>query len=74
MEKLIGLASCPNIYKQYYSNIHIASFITACAKENLSINEITDLTKELIHTGIGKAVGLNVKILKFDGVQPLGLG
>ncbi|EHL28974.1 thymidine phosphorylase family protein [Legionella drancourtii] len=34
-----------------YSNIHLASFITACAKENLSINEITNLTKAMIHTG-----------------------
>ncbi len=34
-----------------YSNIHLASFITACAKENLSITETTDLTNAMIRTG-----------------------
>lgn len=34
-----------------YSNIHLASFITACAKDNLSIKEIIDLTQAMIQTG-----------------------
>lgn len=34
-----------------YSNIHLASFITACAKDNLSVKEIIDLTQAMIQTG-----------------------
>ena len=34
-----------------YSNVHLASFITACAHGNLSINEITYLTQAMIKTG-----------------------
>lgn len=34
-----------------YSNVHIASFITACARENLNINEIICLTQSMIKTG-----------------------
>jgi thymidine phosphorylase len=34
-----------------YSNIHLASFITACARDNLSINEIVYLTQSMIKTG-----------------------
>lgn len=34
-----------------YSNIHLASFITACARDNLSIKEIIDLTQAMIQTG-----------------------
>lgn len=34
-----------------YSNIQLSSFITACARENLSIDEITYLTKSMINTG-----------------------
>lgn len=34
-----------------YSNIHLASFITACAKDNLSIREIIDLTQAMIQSG-----------------------
>lgn len=34
-----------------YSNIQLASFITACARDNLSIKEIIDLTKAMIQAG-----------------------
>jgi len=34
-----------------YSNIHLASFISACARNNLSIKEIIDLTQAMIQTG-----------------------
>jgi thymidine phosphorylase len=34
-----------------YSNIHLASFVTACANNNLSTNEITYLTQAMIKTG-----------------------
>lgn len=34
-----------------YSNIHLASFITACARDNLSIKEIIDLTQAMIQSG-----------------------
>lgn len=34
-----------------YSNIHLASFITACAGNNLSQSEITGLTKAMVHAG-----------------------
>ncbi len=34
-----------------YSNIHLASFITACARDNLSVKEIIDLTQAMIQTG-----------------------
>ena len=34
-----------------YSNIHLASFITACAHKNLSIQEIIYLTKAMKNTG-----------------------
>ncbi|EKD71307.1 MAG: hypothetical protein ACD_46C00219G0003 [uncultured bacterium] len=34
-----------------YTNAHIASFITACAHDNLSINEIISLTKSMIKSG-----------------------
>lgn len=34
-----------------YSNIHLASFITACSKDNLSIKEIIDLTQAMIQSG-----------------------
>jgi thymidine phosphorylase len=34
-----------------YSNIHIASFISACYGDNLSIEEITYLTKSMVRTG-----------------------
>lgn len=34
-----------------YSNIHLASFITACGHDNLSIQEIVYLTQAMINTG-----------------------
>lgn len=34
-----------------YSNIHIASFITACASKNLDLNEISYLTQAMIKVG-----------------------
>jgi thymidine phosphorylase len=34
-----------------YSNVHLASFITGCARDNLNIDEIICLTKSMIKTG-----------------------
>jgi thymidine phosphorylase len=34
-----------------YSNVHIAGFVTACARSGLDINEIVFLTKSMIKTG-----------------------
>jgi thymidine phosphorylase len=34
-----------------YSNIHISSFITACAEDNLNLDEIIYLTQSMIQTG-----------------------
>jgi thymidine phosphorylase len=34
-----------------YSNIELAAFITSCVNKNLSLNEITGLTKAMINTG-----------------------
>lgn len=34
-----------------YSNIHLSSFITACATNNISINEIVNLTKSMVKAG-----------------------
>ncbi|MFZ4077667.1 MAG: thymidine phosphorylase, partial [Legionellaceae bacterium] len=34
-----------------YTNIHLASFITACANDNLSIQEIVYLTQAMINAG-----------------------
>jgi thymidine phosphorylase len=35
----------------YYSNIEIAAFVSCCAGNNLSVNEITSLTKAMIGAG-----------------------
>jgi thymidine phosphorylase len=35
----------------YYSNIEIAAFVTACGGNNLTMNEITSLTKAMITVG-----------------------
>ena len=40
-----------DIERGNYSNIHIASFITACYGNKLSIDEITYLTRSMVHTG-----------------------
>lgn len=34
-----------------YSSIHLSSFITACARDNLSMQEMIDLTRAMIETG-----------------------
>lgn len=34
-----------------YSNIHLASFVTACANNQLSIREIVNLTQAMVNTG-----------------------
>lgn len=34
-----------------YSNVHLSSFITACARDNLTIDEIIYLTQSMIKTG-----------------------
>ncbi len=34
-----------------YSNVHLASFITACARDNLNLNEIVCLTQSMINSG-----------------------
>lgn len=40
-----------DIVAGHYSNIEIAAFVTACAGNNLSVNEITSLTKAMIDAG-----------------------
>lgn len=40
-----------DIVAGYYSNIEIAAFVSVCAGNNLSIKEITGLTKAMIDTG-----------------------
>ncbi len=35
----------------HYSNIEIAAFVSACAGDNLSVNEMTGLTKSMIASG-----------------------
>lgn len=34
-----------------YSNVHLASYITACARDNLNIDEIIHLTHSMVKTG-----------------------
>jgi thymidine phosphorylase len=34
-----------------YSNIELSAFVSVCADDNLSVNEITSLTRAMIHTG-----------------------
>lgn len=34
-----------------YSNIELSAFVSVCADDNLSVNEITSLTKAMINTG-----------------------
>ena len=41
-----------DIVKGDYSNIHLSAFITACAGERMDTNEISDLTKAMICSGI----------------------
>lgn len=41
-----------DIVKGDYSNIHLSAFITACAGERMDINEIADLTKAMIYSGV----------------------
>jgi thymidine phosphorylase len=40
-----------DIVAGHYSNIEIAAFVTACAGDNLSVNETTSLTKAMISAG-----------------------
>ena len=40
-----------DIVAGHYSTIEIAAFVTACAGNNLSVNEITSLTKAMIRAG-----------------------
>lgn len=40
-----------DIVLRNYSNVHLASFITACARDNLSFNEIVYLTQSMIQAG-----------------------
>lgn len=40
-----------DIAQGQYSDIHISAFLTACAGDRLDINEITNLTKAMIHSG-----------------------
>lgn len=40
-----------DIVAGYYSNIELSAFVTACAGDKLSVNEITSLTKAMIETG-----------------------
>lgn len=40
-----------DVNKGLYSDIELSSFITACAGDNLDVDEITGLTKAMINTG-----------------------
>lgn len=40
-----------DVVEGHYSNIEIAAFVSACAGNNLSVQEITGLTKAMISTG-----------------------
>lgn len=40
-----------DIVSGHYSSIEIAAFVTACAGNNLSVNEITSLTRAMIQAG-----------------------
>ncbi|MDR3476771.1 MAG: thymidine phosphorylase family protein [Gammaproteobacteria bacterium] len=46
LDEIIG-----DIVSGKYSNVHIASFITACASNNLTVDEIIHLTQSMIKTG-----------------------
>jgi thymidine phosphorylase len=50
-----------DIVKGRYSNIEIAAFITACAGDDLDINEIINLTKAMVNSG--KKLYWNKKIV-----------
>lgn len=41
-----------DVVKGDYSNIHLSAFITACAGDRMDINEIADLTKAMIVSGV----------------------
>ncbi len=41
-----------DIVKGDYSNIHLAAFITACAGDRMDIDEISDLTKAMVSSGV----------------------
>jgi len=41
-----------DIVKGDYSNIHLSAFITACAGDRMDINEIANLTKAMICSGV----------------------
>jgi thymidine phosphorylase len=41
-----------DVVKGDYSNIHLSAFITACAGNRMDVNEIADLTKAMIASGI----------------------
>lgn len=51
LDKNAFLSIIKDIVNSRYSNIEIAAFITACAGDNLSIEEITGLTDALVNTG-----------------------
>ncbi len=40
-----------DINKGYYSDIELSAFISACAGDNLDLDEITGLTKAMVNTG-----------------------
>ncbi len=40
-----------DVVKGYYSDIHIATFLTACAGQRLNQTEITDLTRAMVTAG-----------------------
>lgn len=40
-----------DVVQRKYSNVHLASFITACARDNLNFNEIIYLTQSMIKVG-----------------------
>jgi thymidine phosphorylase len=51
LDDLAFKAIINDVVAGYYSNIEIAAFVSGCAGNNLSVNEITSLTKAMIGAG-----------------------
>ena len=51
LNDLSAQAIIQDIAAEKYSNVHIASFVTACADDNLQLDEIIALTKAMITAG-----------------------
>src|SRR3989338_1827383 len=51
LNDLSAQAIIQDIAAEKYSNVHIASFVTACADDNIQLDEIIALTKAMITAG-----------------------